>query len=284
MLELRTRVGARHGLHARPSSAVVLALADLDAQVTFVAPSGQSGDAASITQLQALGLQQGDELLVRASGPEAHRALEAVRQLAERNFGDRPDSAPDAESLAYLELEPDVAAYIPAGGPEQERVRLETAMAAADGFIEGLAAKMPEAGVTGAVLGALRAMLHDPSIGKGCRQRLDDGQHAVEAVQQTFEQSIELFQGMQNDYLRERATDLRALQRLVVKALMAFELALPEVPAGRPLALDELDALTAAQIDPEQVPLVLVRAEGTTGHGIIVAQDRGLPVRVGAGG
>lgn len=282
-LQFTTVMRARHGLHARPSALVVTALAPFDAEVEFIAPSGDAGDAHSITQLQGLELGQGDILLVRASGPQAREALAAVQELADRDFGDAPD-APEPQQLAYLELDPDVEAYEPAGSPEEELLRFENALANADGFIEGLAAKMPEQGVTGAVLGAIRAMLHDPVIEKGCQARIGEGRTAMDAVQTTFEQTIAIFAEMENEYLRERATDLRSLERLLVKSLMDFELALPEIPTGQALVLDELDALTAAQIDPAQVPLVVVRAHGTTGHGIIIAQDRGLPVRLGASG
>ncbi|MEL4504953.1 HPr family phosphocarrier protein [Luteococcus sp. H138] len=92
-LEFRTVLRAKHGLHARPAALVVTALAELDAEVDVVAPDGSVGDASSITQLQALDLAHGDQLLVRASGPDAQAALDAVRALAERDFGDRPDVA-----------------------------------------------------------------------------------------------------------------------------------------------------------------------------------------------
>ncbi len=282
-LQFTTVMRAKHGLHARPSALVVTALAPFDAEVEFVAPSGDSCDASSITQLQGLDLGQGDALLVRASGPQAREALAAIQELADRDFGDAPD-APEPQQLAYLELDPDVEAYEPAGNREEELLRLENALANADGFIEGLAAKMPVQGATGAVLGAIRAMLHDPVIEKGCKERIGEGRTAMDAVQTTFDQTIAVFAEMENEYLRERATDLRSLERLLVKSLMDFELALPEIPAGQALVLEELDALTAAQIDPGQVPLVVVRAHGTTGHGIIIAQDRGLPVRLGASG
>ena len=89
-LELRVAVGPRLGLHARPAARFVAAVAGLDARVAVENATRGTGpsDGRSLTGLAVLGVKQGDEILVRASGPQAADAVAALRALADDNFGD----------------------------------------------------------------------------------------------------------------------------------------------------------------------------------------------------
>ncbi len=94
--ELRVTVEPKLGLHARPAARFVGALAELDARVEVSNATRSTGpaDGRSLTGLAVLGVKQGDEILVRASGPQAEQAIAALRALAEDNFGDpREDGA-----------------------------------------------------------------------------------------------------------------------------------------------------------------------------------------------
>lgn len=284
-LELELLVRNPHGLHARPCAAIVSAVAALEAKVLVRregSPAEAGVDARSVMALQALAVRQGELLLATISGPQAAAARSALVQLAADDFGERL-GRPGPRALA----EPDspvhelslTATLPPAEEGIDQHLRLETALAAADGFLEGLAAKVPDGGVTRAVLWAIRAMLHDPMLEQGFARQVEEGQDAAVAVHQTMARTITVFEQMDNPYLRERATDLRSLERLVLRALASDQdLALAELPAGHVVLVDELDAITAAQLDPSDVPMVLVRRESTHGHGLLVARDRGIDV------
>ncbi|MBV9837746.1 MAG: phosphoenolpyruvate--protein phosphotransferase, partial [Solirubrobacterales bacterium] len=84
-LEVRNEVG----LHARPAARFVALLRGLDAEV-LVSKRGGGGPvgARSLTNLVSLGVRRGDTLQVSASGPEARRAIDSLRELAEQGFGD----------------------------------------------------------------------------------------------------------------------------------------------------------------------------------------------------
>jgi len=71
------RIANPFGLHARPAAEIVEGLMDYDAEVT-IASGERHANAASITQLIALGATTGDEVTVSASGDEAESAIEAV--------------------------------------------------------------------------------------------------------------------------------------------------------------------------------------------------------------
>jgi multiphosphoryl transfer protein len=96
-LELRLTVTSRLGLHARPAARFVQTVGQFDATVTaenITAPAGPAS-ARSLNGVATLGLQHGHEVLIRASGPQAAEVLDALRDLAERDFDEPP--LPDAE-------------------------------------------------------------------------------------------------------------------------------------------------------------------------------------------
>lgn len=69
------------GLHARPAALLTRTVAGYDATVTV-----NGADARSVIALMALGLGQGHELRVEASGPQAAEALDAVEALVASGF------------------------------------------------------------------------------------------------------------------------------------------------------------------------------------------------------
>src|SRR3954447_21817395 len=113
--ELRVVVGNRLGLHARPAARFVGAAASADAtgEVSNATPARGPVSARSLTALATLGVKQGHEIVVRASGPDAARALEAIRALAGDNFGD-DDSDPTAAARGADEARPSEGAPAPA--------------------------------------------------------------------------------------------------------------------------------------------------------------------------
>jgi phosphocarrier protein FPr len=74
------RIANPSGLHARPAAEIVELLMDLDADVTIIA-ADRRANAASITQLIALGASVGDEVSVSASGDDSEAAIEAVMRV-----------------------------------------------------------------------------------------------------------------------------------------------------------------------------------------------------------
>jgi phosphoenolpyruvate-protein phosphotransferase/dihydroxyacetone kinase phosphotransfer subunit len=94
-LELRITVANQNGLHARPAARLVQTVGQFDATVTaenLTAPAGPAS-ARSLNGVATLGVQQGHEVLIRASGPQAAQAIAALRELAERHFDEPLDPA-----------------------------------------------------------------------------------------------------------------------------------------------------------------------------------------------
>lgn len=83
------------GLHARPVATLIARLRTFDAQVTMSNASTGAGPApaTSVTRLLALGVRKGQSASVRAQGPQAAEALEAVAELVAGNFGEGDPAA-----------------------------------------------------------------------------------------------------------------------------------------------------------------------------------------------
>lgn len=64
------------GLHARPAAQVVEAVRALDAEVTI-----NGCNAASTLSLMTIGVSAGEDIEVIASGPDANKAIEAIRHI-----------------------------------------------------------------------------------------------------------------------------------------------------------------------------------------------------------
>jgi len=75
------------GLHARPAAQIATAVGHLEAEVA-VESGGRRADAASSLELLTLGAGQGVEITVFATGIDAARAVETVRDLVQAGFGE----------------------------------------------------------------------------------------------------------------------------------------------------------------------------------------------------
>jgi phosphoenolpyruvate---glycerone phosphotransferase subunit DhaM len=75
------------GLHARPAAQIATAVGALAADVAVTA-CGRSADATSSLELLTLGAGQGAEITVTATGADATRAIDAVRDMVLAGFGE----------------------------------------------------------------------------------------------------------------------------------------------------------------------------------------------------
>lgn len=78
--ERRIRLAAERGLHVRPAQRLAELAAGFDAELR-IAYGTREADAASIMDLMTLGAPHGSRLTLRARGPEAEAALDALQEL-----------------------------------------------------------------------------------------------------------------------------------------------------------------------------------------------------------
>ncbi len=288
-----------HGLHARPAARLVGLVRTFDATVTLTDLESGRGpvDAGSLSRVATLDARCGDRVRVEASGPDAERAVDAVRALAERSFGDRDEPAATVPTPGRLDVggsgldmamgpavvlvdETSTDEYVP-GGVDEERARSRGAVEAAAVSIGRVRARTREAvgEAEAEIFDAQLALLSDRSLLDSVEERLGAGASAPEAWTGCLQALAADFEALADPYQRERAQDVRSVQRSVVAALTGR----PDPVAARAdesgvLIVPELDAATAATLDTSRVTGVVTLQGGTTGHGVIVAKSRGIPV------
>jgi phosphocarrier protein HPr len=87
MVERRVVVGAGVGLHARPAALLVKAASAQPVRVSIGKDGGEPVDSRSILSVIGLNARGGDEVVLRAEGPEADRALDELAAIVAADYG-----------------------------------------------------------------------------------------------------------------------------------------------------------------------------------------------------
>jgi phosphotransferase system enzyme I (PtsI) len=136
-----------------------------------------------------------------------------------------------------------------------------------------------------AILDAQRMLLDDPALVAEVEHRLRvDGVSASFAVHATIETYLARFASIEDRYLRDRAGDLRDLQRRLVRLLESPEGADAPLPDGPIVvvaqAVGPSDTVALAR---DGVVALAADHGGPTSHTAILAQAFGLPAVIGLG-
>ncbi len=322
--ELRLQVENRLGLHARPAARFVAALGGLDARIEVSNATRARGpaDGRSLVGVATLAVGQGDEIVVRANGPQAAEALDALRALAAENFGDAVDGepggaagadagdrAPDAPAEAveasapgtrlrgvpaspgiaigparHLQARAPVVADDPPGTPAEERARLDAARAAVQEELEEDRARVVARGGAAAadIFGAHALLLDDAALTGPALRRIEDGEGAARAWQGAAAEAASAFRALDDPYMRERAVDVEDVSGRVLARLGCAPSGAALEGPGIVLA-GELTPGEAAGLDPGDAWAIATARGGATAHAAILARALGIPAVVGLG-
>ncbi len=330
--ELRLQVTNRLGLHARPAARFVEAAGRFGAVVRVQNLSTERGpvDGRSLTALITLGVRQGHDVVVRASGEQAQATLEALEALAADGFGDedgaaaaQPAPARPAAPAAPAADEPEPPAEPPAAGsqlrgipasagiatgparplggaaslapppaddaagtPAQERERLDAAREAArEDLGRARAAIAERAGeAEAAIFDAQALLLDDTALLDPAHQAIDEAGRAAAAAWHAAAAAVaEAYRGLEDPYLRERATDVEDVAGRVLAHLAGDPAGDDGVVADGVVIADELTPGQAAGLDRDRVLAIATARGGATAHAAILARALGIPAVVGLG-
>lgn len=133
----------------------------------------------------------------------------------------------------------------------------------------------------GDIFAAQLALLDD--LAGTIAQRIEAGSDALTASHDTLTEVAAQFDQLADEHLRDRAQDVRSLRQQLLARLTGASSGSPtEAPeAPHVLVVTELDALTASSLDPAATVAVVTLSGGSTGHGVLVATSRGIPVVTG---
>jgi multiphosphoryl transfer protein len=301
------------GLHARPAARLVQTAGGFDADVTITNVTAGRGPASgrSLNAIATLGVRQGHEIAVAASGPQAGEALAALEALAARDFDEEVAVQPPVPSpvspqagppgaLVGLPAAPGIALgaarhfrvpapEIPterASDPQAEWEALQRALERVRTEIratrDSVAARAGE--YSAAIFDAHLLFLEDDALLEPARRAIfEQGRNAAQAWHGAAETVAAEYRSLDDEYLGARAEDLAGVARQVVAELVGGEAAAATVvEAGIVVAADLTPADTAA-LDRELVRGIATAYGGPTSHSAILARSLGIPAAVGLG-
>ena len=253
----RVSVTLEHGIHARPAALVAGALKGLTAQVSLVARDKEAS-AHSTVSLMTLGVRKGDEVEIRASGPDAETAVAAVETALRSEKGAAPEATGKPRARpTQVSVAPSPAAAPgsgPASGPKD--TGLLRGVIASRGLAVGHTLKLSRpdisvaedgAGVarenaeldrarslvrsrlravagsgpeaTREIIGAHMELVDDPELVSGARIAIANGKSAGYAWRQVVRATVDALRALDDSRMAERVDDLLDLESQVLGAL-----------------------------------------------------------------
>jgi phosphocarrier protein FPr len=303
-----------HGLHARPATALAELAKGFESKIRLRLDD-RVADAKSLISLLKLGVENGSTLRVMADGPDADRALSALREAIEAGLEDEAEAAAEAAATAApghpaIEYEGSVIAGVAASpgiaigpicqfqrgkivvetmakDPAAETSKLQHALESAKRELNDLFDEVWKKAGPGkaAIFRAHVEFLEDPEMVDEARALIDKGHSAGWGWQQTFEARADMLAAMKDAVLSSRAVDLRDVGRRVLRLLATSVEDEPGLP-DRPVILvaDDLTPSDTARLDPAYALGLCTAAGGPTSHTAIIARSLDIPAVCGAGG
>ncbi len=300
-----------HGLHARPAARLAECVRAFQARVTLGLGDRQA-DAASLVAMMGLGVKNGDDLILTATGPQAAPALDAVAALIEAGLETPGTTAPVISNAPTQASSPpeigqdgelivggvtaapglvigraarlrqvDIAVPTDGQGPLVEAQALKQALSVVRNTIE-------QATKTGgahrrAILAAHLAFLDDPGLIDEAERAISAGRSAGFAWRQATRSGADLFRAMSDPRMAERADDLLDLERQVLGALTGETAQETPLGAGSIIVADDLLPSQLMALDATKIAGLCTSRGGPTSHVAILAAAMGVPALVAVG-
>jgi phosphotransferase system enzyme I (PtsP) len=169
-------------------------------------------------------------------------------------------------------------------GPELKRLAraVEAAGKQVTSLKERLASRLPE--FDGAVFDAHRLMLADHSFIERIETLIRDGFAAETALKRVVDEYLKKFAGMPDEYLRERALDVKDVGLRLLRNLLGVEEQQRTVAADSVLVAEEVTISDLVLIDHRHLRGIVIATGGVTSHATILAKSFEIPTVVGAEG
>ncbi|MEI7480839.1 MAG: phosphoenolpyruvate--protein phosphotransferase [Elusimicrobiota bacterium] len=297
------------GLHARPA-ATLAGLARGYRCDLHLRKGEEQANARSVSSIMALDIRHGDKVFLIAGGPDAREALDALLPRLEAGLGEaageaQVSAAPgattapsgDPDLLTGISTSPGLAAgkaFIVAraeiqvpehgGKPEQERHKLEDALASARLQLDAIHSRVKASGnpEKADIFGAHLELLEDPDLLDLAESAIAKGKSAAFSWKGAFTAHADRLAGLSNKLLAERANDIKDVGRRVLERLLGMaEGDIAGIPDESILIAEELTPSDVISLDLKKVKGCGTIGGGATSHVAILARSLGLPLVVG---
>jgi phosphotransferase system enzyme I (PtsI) len=134
-----------------------------------------------------------------------------------------------------------------------------------------------------AIFQAHLLVLEDPELVETVKEKIaSEKVNAESALHETAQTFIQLFEQMDNEYMRERAADIRDVTKRVLCHLLGVEFAAPSHLAEEVIIVaEDLTPSDTAQLDRRYVKGFVTDIGGRTSHSAIMARSLEIPAVVG---
>lgn len=133
-----------------------------------------------------------------------------------------------------------------------------------------------------AIFSAHLLLLGDPEMLGAIEAKIDDGWNAEFALQETSTMYIEMFEAMDNEYMQERAADIRDISTRLLSHLLGVEITdLSRISTDVIIVAEDLTPSLTAQLDKTYVKGFITDIGGRTSHSAILARTMEIPAVVG---
>jgi len=288
-----------NGLHARPAAVLAQAAKGFNASI-YLHKQTQSANAKSLVAIMALQTVRGDILQVSAAGQDAEMAINTLVALLAEGCGETVSrevepvaSVPSATLLkgvcaspgsAFGEVvqvvEPELTITEAGAGEAAERATLERGLLAATHALQALQDKAGGS-AQAEIFRAHQELLEDPTLLEQAHRLLAQGKSAAFAWNRATATTAELFQGLGNALIAERAADLADVGQRVLKLILGVQDSVWDVPERAILIAEQLTPSQTASLDTRKVLGFVTVGGGATSHVAILARALGLPAICG---
>lgn len=134
-----------------------------------------------------------------------------------------------------------------------------------------------------AIFKAYEALLKDDELYEPVKVQLAAGRSLEQAIETGFDETAKLFDSMKNEYMRQRADDIRALKEMHLQAVQGAQTGY-QIPEGNVpfiVAAKELTPADTMRLDRGRLAGLISRTGGTTSHVVILAKTLGIPAVTG---
>ncbi|MBT2582177.1 phosphoenolpyruvate--protein phosphotransferase [Planococcus sp. ISL-109] len=135
-----------------------------------------------------------------------------------------------------------------------------------------------------AIFGAHLLVLSDPELVGPIKERINnDHINAEFALQETTDMFIGMFEAMDNEYMKERAADIRDVRKRVLSHLLGVTIQNPSMISEEVIVIaEDLTPSDTVQLNAEFVKGFITDIGGRTSHSAILARTLEIPAVVGA--
>lgn len=310
--EIRLIVSNRLGLHARPAAQFVTTAARFQSQILVRNLTRNTelvrGD--SINQVTTLGVRQGHELLITATGSDADEALTALQGLFANNFGE-DNVALNSPPVLHHEVTPaihgellgiaasagvaiaPVVHYQPThisiteyhvDDPDAEWQRVQAAIQTARQEIQAVfsQASLQIGDAEAAIFDAQLLFLEDPVLLEAAKERIFEHYINAEAAWQAVVDEVATsYRTLEDSYLQERVDDVVDVGQRVLRLLAGNAPANLHLEEPAILVATDLTPSDTARLDPTKVLGICTTSGSATSHSAIIARTLGIPAVLG---